>query len=1744
MNKILVMKKFPGYLIKKELYYGSKTIVYRAQREVDEVYVIIKTVQSEYPSISEISQLRYEYQVSQNIDHSGILKTYSLEIDKNNIGIVKEDFNAITLKEYFDSNKVSISEFLEIAIQLANALGHLHEYNIIHKDINPSNLLINIETKQVKVTDFSIASCLKSESYQRRSYSLLEGTPAYISPEQTGRMNRLLDYRTDLYSLGVTFYELLVGHLPFQASDLLELIHCHISHYPTSLEDINKNISPVLSKIVMKLMAKNAEDRYQNALGLKADLEYCLQQQTIKGHIQNFVLGKLDHNSQFLIPQKLYGRSSEVTKLLSAFERVSNGATELILVSGFSGIGKTSIVNEIHKPILARRGYFVNSKFEQLQRNIPYYAFIKGFKTLINHLLTESSEKIDYWRICLMSYLGKNAQVIIEMIPELELVIGPQPTIPKLGSKETQNRFYQIFQLFIQVFAKADHPLVIFLDDLQWADLASLQLIERLLNNSDNDYLMIIGAYRDNEVDAMHPLVRMLDDLKSQSIVPIKLDLLPLQLSAVQELVNDTICVHTKESQPLVEIIFNKSAGNPFFANQLLQTLYYENLINFDFFAKKWSWNLEQIQAFKITDINLIDLILLNLKKLPVSTQETIKYAACIGNKFSLDTLSIISKSDRSSTASSLWIALQMGIVIPLDNNYRIPLSLEKKSLDMNFEEVENIEYQFLHDRVQQAAYSLIEIEDRENFHMSIGNLILNKTPKENLEDKIFDIVNQMNIGKKLLSNESQRIELAELNYIAGNKAKLSAAYDAAQQYFDLCLHLLPKSTWESHYKFTIELYLLSLESAYINIDFEHANNLLTEIELYANNHQDIARAYELQIPYYFTQNQPLKSIQKALEILRILNIYIPENPSKIDTLFSILKVRIAQGKRKISDFENIKLMKDSDILTAMRVLMAVIPAAFVANPSLFPIAISKMVELSLKFGNAPISIFAYNSYGTLQCGALGNINSGYRYSLLALKLLDKFNAQELKSKALMVFNAINRPWKDPLRESIKMLPEGVQAGLEIGDIEYVGHCSAFYCIYLFLNGNILHEIANEQVYYCELLIKNKQQFQLIHTNIWREVVVNLQENTIYPYILEGEYFQESITLPNIIKSKNELVIFPVFLAKALLAYIYNYYDQSLEKTKLAHIYIGGVTGFIYVAINNFIFSLSMLANYFKYSGRQKKICIRKVIKQQFQMKKWADHCPENFLHKYQLVEAEKARVLGQRQRAMELYDLAIQSASRFGYLQEEAIANERAADFFYSIEKGKIAQVYLIDAYYGYIKWGAIGKAKQLEDRYPELLSRLQNPSPVNFPIQTTENSLTTTSLIDLDLASVLKVSQAISEEIILDQLLEKLMRVLLQTAGAQSVFLILKRNDTFLIEASTTENRKTILRQSIPVSSSNQVPCSVINFVARTLEPVILGKAAFESIFSTDSYILLNQVKSLLCLPMINQGQLIGMVYLENNLAFDAFREDHLEILRLLCAQAAISLENAYLYEDLQKSQAREQAERDINELKSRFISMTSHEFRTPLTAILGTTELIKHYGQGWDTTKQHSYLDRIQKNVKHMTGLLDDVLVLSKADVGKVDFNPQKINLEEFCGNLVEELQLNTKQEQEIEYAIEGKNLDAYVDEKILRQILSNLLTNAIKYSSKNTIVRLDVLVTDEEATFYIKDQGIGIPEADQQHLFESFHRATNVGQIQGTGLGLAIVKKSVELHKGTITFESVADQGTTFIVNLPIAAEVVE
>ena len=1546
------MITLPGYQLTETLQEAINTVLFRGYRKSDNTPVLIKTSLSEHPSSKDVAQLKHEYEIAKQFELEGILKPQALELHDHRLVLIFEGFTGEVLAKLISSQKIKIPDFLTIAIQLSQILENLHKNKIIHKDIKPQNILINPETNQVKITDFSIASLLDKEYQTVSKIGLLEGTLDYMAPEQTGRMNRAIDYRTDFYALGVTFYQILTGRLPFQSTDPMELVHCHIAKQPIPPHELNPEIPAVISELVNKLLAKTAEDRYQSALGIRMDLETCLIKLQATGQIESFLLARQDISGKFQIPQKLYGREAEVSTLIAAFERVSQplqssqiqvgfpqkeerqqGRVEMMLVSGYSGIGKSSLVYEIHKPITRHKGYFISGKFDQFKRNIPYAPLIHAFQELIRQILTESHEHIDTWKAKLLQVLGVNAQVMIDIIPEIELIIGSQPPVPQLPPTEAQNRFNLVFKQFIHVFTTPDHPLVLFLDDLQWADSTSLKLIQLLLTDSDSQSLLVIGAYRDNEVNSVHPLMLALDNLKKTDATVNQIVLQPIDFTNLNCLVADTLSCPPKRAEPLSQQVFQKTKGNPFFATQFLKSLYEDGLLQYGVTTSEqgehvggyWQCDITQVKALAISD-NVVEFMAAQLRKLPEKTQNVLKIAACIGYQFDLRSLSITCEKSPIETATDLWDALTEGLVLPLSEIYKFfrldeagapepslakvvnepvissPRSFQRESDSFGLMSPESCSYKFLHDRVQQAAYSLIPDTDKPSIHLKIGQLLFNETTSGELEEKIFEIVNNLNIGIDLITRQSERDELASLNLMAGCKAKSATAYEPALKYLSIGLGLLRESSWESQYDLTLKLHLEALETEYINTNFERAAYLSEIILAHAKTLLEKIQVYELKIPFYYSQNNPTLAIETALEVLKPLGVSLPKQPSKLSILLGLIHTKFRVGRKPIDELANLSDMTDPYKLAAMRLLLAIGPAVANANPALYPLIVFKLVNLSIRYGNSPLSAYGYCMYGMLLSTMLGDIDSGYQWGQLALMLLQRFDTRALKAKVNFLFNTFIRPWKEPTKAGLDPSIEAFQSGLETGDIEYACYSISDYLTSLLWSGESLESVAKAQAKYIAVILKYKQDVIADWARLRYQFVLNLLGRSSEQGRLIGEAFDEDQRLPKLVEANNQSGMALIYLAKCILLYYFKDYIHSVENAELVAKYQQTLMGTMYLAEHHFYHALAMLKLYPTASKPQQQQYLKQVASYQKKMKTWAVHAPSNFRHKYELIEAEVARVLGQTVKAMEFYDRAIQDAKEQGYIQEEALTNELAAEFYLALNRVNVSRTYIIDAHYGYSRWGAKAKVNDLVERYPQLLGKeisykTAKWESLHIPAFTLSGNYEV-----LDLMTVFKASQALSSEIVLSSLLSTLMNVLIENAGAEKGILIRKKENQLLIEAEGRVDQEVVVLPLTPVETSTNLPVSVINYVERTKKHVVLDQACDEGLFTTDPYITRHQSKSILCSPIIHQGKLMAIIYLENNLIVGAFTADRLAILKLLTTQASISIENAELYTNLQ--------------------------------------------------------------------------------------------------------------------------------------------------------------------------------------------------------------------------------------------------
>ncbi|MBE9005369.1 AAA family ATPase [Fortiea sp. LEGE XX443] len=1827
-----------GYRITEPIYESSKTLVYRGQRTSDKQPVVIKLMRSEYPNFKELVQFRNQYTITKNLHLAGIIETYSLENYRNGYALIMEDCGGISLQNELGrwgdkgmgENVESLSEFFHIALQIVSSLEGLYRNRVIHKDIKPANILINSTTLEVKLIDFSIASLLPRETQVLISPNVLEGTLAYLSPEQTGRLNRGIDYRSDFYSLGVTFFELLTAQLPFQSDDPMELVHCHIAQQPPSVHSINPDIPPVLSDIISKLMAKDAEDRYQSTLGLKHDLTNCLHQWQQTRKINSFELGIRDISDRFIIPEKLYGRTEEVKTLLAAFNRVAQGNAEMMMIAGFSGIGKTAIVNEVHKPIVRQRGYFIKGKFDQFQRNIPFSAFVQAFRDLMAQLITESDAQIAQWKTKIMSALGHNAQVIIEVIPELERIINQQPPVPEMSGNAAQNRFNLLFEKFIQVFTTKEHPLVMFLDDLQWADSASLKLMQLLMSEVNNRYLLLIGAYRDNEVNPTHPLISTLEEIRKAPATINTITLAPLKQSDLNHLIADTLNCSFNIALPLTELVYQKTKGNPFFANQLLKSFYEDGVLWFDFETGYWQCDIAKMKGLALSD-DVVEFMALQLQKLPFSTQEILQLAACIGNSFDLKNLAIVYEKYLVETATDLWKALQEGLIIPTSEVYKFFQSNgTESSVIGNDEESTQFpifnsqfpNYKFLHDRVQQAAYSLIPDSKKQSTHLRIGQLLLSNTPEAEREERIFEIVNQLNMGMGLINHQSERDELAGLNLIAGRKAKASTAYSAAVEYFTIGRELLAVDSWQSQYDLTLALYEDAAEAAHLSGSFEDMEQLSQVVLQQARTLLEKVKVYDIQIQAYTAQNKLLEAVKTGLAVLKLLGMEIPEQPTQSDFQMELAEFTSNLAGRRVEDLINLPEMTEPTHLAAMKILSMVAGAAYNAIPQLLPLIVYRQINLSVKHGNIAASTVAYAYYAAILCGGMTDIETGYQFGKLALSLSDKFPAaKEFRYRASFIVHACVTHWKENARENLDISLRELYFGLlEAGALEFAGYCAYCYCYNLYLMGEQLEELEQEMARYSDALRQLKLTTGLSYNETYRHTVINLMSGAENPCYLIGELYDEEKLLPFLRQTNDITGIFHLYFNKFILCYLFGKLPEAVENAAIAEQYLPGVIGTILVAVFYFYDSLLQLSQASHATNEAQKLILEKVTANQEKMQIWADHAPGNFLHKFLLVEAEKHRVLGNNLEAMDYYDRAIAKAKENEYIQEESLANELAAQFYLKWGKEKIAQLYLSDAYYGYARWEAKTKVEDLEKRYPQLLATVLEREKIRLnPITTIansgSNSLSTiqstisssTSISEaLDLITIIKAFQSLSSEIHLDKLLSALMQVVIENAGAEKCALILVKDDHWVIEAvgagfskssrqdSTVDQLPTVW-QSLPVEAMQEIPVTLLNYVERTGESLVMDDATAETAFASDPYMIRQQPKSLLCTPILRQGKLIGILYLENNLISGAFTSDRLTILNLLCSQAAISLENASLYQ--QSQEYAQQLEHSLENLKQmqlqlvqsekmsalgNLVAGVGHEINNPVGFIAGNLQPAKDYVQDLfnliDLYQQHypNPVAEIQEETEaiNLEYVREDLpKLISSIKEGSDRILNISVSLRTFS-----RADNNLKIPFDIHKGIDStililkhrlKASDTYPDIEIFRnygdlplvkcfpgqlnQVFMNLLSNAIDaleesnqvhtlselQANPNQITIQTTLNAEDNSAVLIriKDNGMGMSDEVRQKIFDHLYTTKPVGK--GTGLGLSIARQIVvEKHGGTLSCQSELGKGTEFAILIPL------
>ncbi|MBD2310069.1 AAA family ATPase [Desertifilum sp. FACHB-1129] len=1788
----------------KELYCGSKTKVYRARRDSDRQPAIVKILQRDYPSFSELLQFRNQYALAKNLCLPGVVVPYSLEPYHHTYAIVMEDFGGISLKAYTQTHALALAEVLAIALQLADILHGLYQHRVIHKDIKPANILINPHTRQVKLIDFSISSLLSKETQEIKNPQGLEGTLAYLAPEQTGRMNRGIDYKSDFYALGVTLFELLTGQLPFQSNDPIELVHCHIAKTPPTVQQLKPQIPAVVSEIVSKLMAKNAENRYQSALGLKHDLEECLKQLQQTGQIADFAIARRDICDRFIIPEKLYGREGEVQTLLQAFDRVAQGGSELMLVAGFSGIGKTAVINEIHKPIVRQRGYFIKGKFDQFNRNIPFGAFVQAFRDLMGQLLSENERQLQIWKAKILEVLGENAQVIIDAIPELEWLVGKQPPIPELSGNAAQNRFNLLFQKFIAVFATQSHPLVLFIDDWQWADSASLQLIRLLMGEVQPGYLLLLGAYRDNEVSPGHPFMLMLEEVRKQGVALNAIFLKPLSLESLNQLVSDTLGCQPQLAQPLTELVYQKTKGNPFFATQFLKALHQDGLITFNLQAGYWQCDIAQIRNNALTD-DVVAFMAEQLQKLPTATQKILKLAACIGNLFDLATLAIVSQTSESETAAALWQALQEGLVLPQSEVYKFYVGSEQPLTAAS--PPPTVSYRFLHDRVQQAAYSLIPEADRAIAHYQIGQLLLQQISPEAREERIFTLVNQLNYGIALIADPAERDELAQLNLIAGHKARAATAYQAAREYATIGLSLLDAQAWQRHYSMSLKLHELAVEVAWLCSDFEQMDRWIEGVIEQAKTPFDQVRVYHIKIQSLNVRNAFTEAIAIGKSVLQLLGMSLPDSPTPEDIEQAKVEIDGLIGDRDITELVHLPKMTDPQQFAIMQIVDSLLPSCYLTHSPLHPLLSARQVKLSIQFGNCLFSSVSYASYALHVKMIWQDMRQVQQFGELAYRLAKEPEARNTRAATFVIVAGYVHHCTNPLRESLPIFQEGYQAGLEAGDLAFVVYSVQVFALNAFWSGQPLNEFEAQIRAYHQHLTELKIVTTGKHYLLYWEMALILLGYSEDEVPFRRVAYEEELTAQVAI-SRDSFRLCAFYLHRFVLNFWLGDLAQAQKDGDRAQAYLMSCAGTIGEPVFYFYDSLTLLATLVP-EAADFASCWQRIQENQVKLKNWADYAPMNHQHKYDLVEAEKCRVLQQRTTALELYDRAIQAAKENRYLNEEAIANELAAKFYLDWGKQTVAAAYLQEAYYAYARWGAKAIIARLETQYPHLLKPILQQRELHLhPLETiairggdlTRTRASSSSNADistaLDFAAILRAAQAISSNIELDELIANLTRILLENSGASKTGLILPEEEGWKVCAIASlhdvENPQAPIKTTLksqPLVECAEVPQRIIQYVKNTQEQVLINRLETNISGLIGDYMLKYQPQSILCLPLLNQGHLVGVLYLENQLAVGAFSSERLQVINFLASQVAISLENAKLYQQAQQAlQNLQHAQLQIIQSEKmsalgNLVAGVAHEINNPVGFIGGNIQpaldyvgdlfgLIDLYQQEYPQPRESiqseieaidldyvrqdlpKLIESMRLGINRISEISHSLRTFSRADRNyQVPFNLHE-GIDSTLLILKHRLKANDKHP-EIQVIKQYGDLPlVHCYPGQLNQVFMNILANAIDALEEsnhgrsfeeiqvhsNCITIQTQVLPKGQVSIRIADNGIGMAEAVKQCIFDHLFTTKTVGR--GTGLGLAIARQIVEeKHLGQIEVNSQPGQGTEFTLLLPISGE---
>lgn len=1471
----------PGYSVGERLGHSANHSTWRALRLADGRPVVLKVPLAAQPTPLQIARLRHEWEMTAALPEAAVVKVLALERFATGHVLVFDAVGYSTLASQV-SSRLPLGDALRMGGALAEAIAAVHACGVIHKDIKPANVIV-IDAHQVRLTDFGYAVRMARETAREIAPRELEGTLAYMAPEQTGRMNRQVDRRSDLYALGISLYQLLTGVLPFRSPDPLDLVHQHIARVPASPREHRPDLPRVVAELVLRLIAKDAEGRYQTAAGVATDLRRCLA--TLDGlQVAPFELGREDGSDEFRIPQSLIGRADEVKALDDALARSRAGAVQLVVVEGPSGIGKSALVGEIARLASAARALHVQGKFDQFRRDLPYVAVIQAFGQVARQLLTEPDDLLAARRQALSAALAPNGQVLLDLVPELAPVLGPQPAALALGLTEAQVRFTLVLRRFVGALASAEHPLVIFLDDLQWADSASLTLLQSLLTDVAITHLLLVVAMRDAEVGPSHAFRLFLQELASGSGVrPVRIALGPLDHGAVAQLLVKTMRAPLSEVQPLAELVATKTGGNPFFLGEFLRGLNRDGLLRWDPQRAAFEWRLDEVQR-QLTTGNVVDLVINRIASLPAATRTALEFAAVVGHSFDLATLAQVAGLGTQQMRADLAAALDNDILEPVGDDYKY------SALANDGDGAALVRYAFLHDRVQQAAYGLIPVERRAGAHHRVGRLLLAASaPKAG--ERLFDIATHYEAAAAEVRGAEERRDVAALFLLAAKRANGSMAWDAARRYAEAGRAMLGQAGWAGDGAMH-ELSFEALKAAVLLSDSASLELLHAEIVAHARSAVERADATAMKVQWLVSTMAYGQALDVTIPVLGALGTALPRRGHQLQVVAGLLRTKWALRGRPVPALVDLPPMSDPAMRVAMRVLVAISSAAYASEPQLFPQLVFELVRRSIRYGTAPQSAFGYVCYGLAMCAVLGDYDGGLAFGRLAVAVMDRTGARDFEAKVRFLNGLFILPWSQPLADTVEPFRRGAAAGLETGDLEYYSYCCYGLDSHELFAGLDLDLLAQSSAAHHEAILRHNQRKVGLVMLLVRDTIAWLRGDA--PVVV-GD-LDEARVLQLASSSGDSTSVAYAHAWRACKAYLGEDFDAVLTAADGCRAHIAGIDGQLFVPLFQFYESLALLA--VARNGQPRPHWRRTVAGHQRRLSRWASRVPTTFLARWELVQAERARNAGDVGRALQGYERAITAALVAGNLHDLALANQLAGDCAAESGVSSAARAHRSEALHCWRRWGALRLVQRLVDRHPELrvAQSLAAAAAVSDSGSGSSNAL--------DAESIRRAAQAVANTLRLPDVVRELCAVLLANAGARQAVLVARDDRDWRVLASAHLDRPDDdVMVGAPLAGS-AVFVAAVHLALRTRQTLVIDDALHDPTFRLDAYVTAARPRSVLCAPMLRNGELVGAILLENELLAGAFTPDRAEFLQVIASQAAISIENARLVQDLELS------------------------------------------------------------------------------------------------------------------------------------------------------------------------------------------------------------------------------------------------